>query len=87
MKSLCDQHHVRLLVLLEPMSDVALIHAVRLFLRFDNAQSFLEGKIWVFWFNEMSISFSEHAEQLVHMQKNFVYGYSVWFSEIGRAHV
>ena len=45
---LCSYHAVRLLVLIEPMTNVAQLDTIQRMLKFSFAQSFLEGKIGCF---------------------------------------
>ena len=82
LRDLCVQNRIRLLVLIEPMTDEAQLDSIRQLFFFDKARVFLEGKIWVFWFNELIINSLELAEQLLHMHVSFTYGYSVWFSAV-----
>ena len=77
MKDLCNKHHARLLILLEPMSDVALIASIRLLLSLTMLKPFWREKFRFFCYNDVSISFMEYAEQLVHMVVNFFAGYSI----------
>ena len=62
LQHLYRSNNVHLLILLEPMSDVSLLDSIKSLLRFDNAQSFIDGKIWVMWFDEFSIKSMELAE-------------------------
>lgn len=59
---------VKLLVLIEPLSDVAQLDAICRLFHFSHARSFLEEKIWIFWLDSFALSFCEVGEQLVHMQ-------------------
>nr|XP_027101056.1 uncharacterized protein LOC113720378 [Coffea arabica] len=80
--NMCKSHKVRLLVLLEPLSDPPQMEVVRRSLGFDKVWGALNNKVWVFWFNEMAVSFRELAEQLLHMHIVFSSGCSVHFSAI-----
>ena len=62
--NMCKSHKVRLLVLLEPLSDPPQMEVVRRSLGFDKVWGALNNKVWVFWFNEIAVSFRELAEQI-----------------------
>lgn len=59
---LCHDNHVQLVVLLEPMSQVDQLEVVHRHLHLDHAASFLGGKVWFFWHDNMRLNFLEHAE-------------------------
>ncbi|XP_071909746.1 uncharacterized protein [Coffea arabica] len=58
------------------------LEVVRRFLGFDKALGALNNKAWVLWYNEMSLSFREMAEQLLHMNIVFSSGCSLQFSAV-----
>lgn len=63
-----SSNDVHLLVLIEPIISASQLDSFRLKFKFDQATSFLEGRIWFFWKNFMTCSFSILANQLVHAQ-------------------
>ena len=65
---LCIQNRVRLLVFLEPMANIDVLSLLGRKLNYSNTQSFLEGKIWIFWNDDMPLVFHEVGDQLVHME-------------------
>nr|XP_027120329.1 uncharacterized protein LOC113737276 [Coffea arabica] len=73
---------IRLLVLLEPLSDIPQLEVVRRLLGFDKALGALHNKVWVFWYSELSLSFREMAEQLLHMHIIFSSGCSIQVSAV-----
>ncbi|XP_071939796.1 uncharacterized protein [Coffea arabica] len=79
---ICKTNKIRLLVLLEPLSDTPQLEVVRRLLGFDSALGALNNKVWVFWYNDMSLSFKELAEQLLHMHITFSSGCSIQFSAV-----
>ena len=79
---LCRDNSVRLLVLLEPMSEVGQMEVVRRRLNFDNAASLIDRKIWLFWDSRFSLTYIEHAEQLVHVTASFGSGVSIGISVV-----
>ncbi|XP_027098924.2 uncharacterized protein [Coffea arabica] len=82
LNKICKTNKIRLLVLLEPLSESPQLEVVRRFLGFDRALGALNNKVWVLWYNEMSLSFREMAEQLLHMTIDFASGCSVQFSAV-----
>ena len=82
LKKICTHNKIRLLVLLEPMSDSPQLEVVRRFLGFDKAVGALHNKVWVFWFTELSLSFRELADQLLHMHIFFASGCSIHLSAV-----
>ena len=82
LNKICKTNKIRLLVLLEPLSDTPQLEVVRRLLGFDSALGALNNKVWVFWYNEMSLSFSEMAEQLLHMHITFSSGCCIHFSTV-----
>nr|XP_027103123.1 uncharacterized protein LOC113724413 [Coffea arabica] len=64
------------------MSDSPQLEVVRRFLGFDKAVGALHNKVWVFWFNELSLSFRELADQLLHMHIFFASGCSIHLSAV-----
>ena len=57
LNKLLVDNSIRLLVLIEPMTDVAQLDAICRILHFPYAKSFLEGEIWIFWLDYLSLSF------------------------------
>ncbi|XP_071914053.1 uncharacterized protein [Coffea arabica] len=58
------------------------MEVVRRALGFDKAWGALQNKVWVFWFNDMSLSFRDFAEQLLHMHIGFSSGCSLQLSAV-----
>ncbi|XP_071920627.1 uncharacterized protein [Coffea arabica] len=75
-------NQIRLLVLLEPLSDTPQLEVVRRLLGFDCSLGALNNKVWVFWYNDMTLNFKELAEQLLHMHVTFSSGCSIQFSAV-----
>lgn len=82
LSQICAENNVRFLVLIEPMSDVPQLLNVRQELRFDKAETFVDGQIWCFWFNELSVTFQEYADQMVHTRISFTSGEFVYFTAV-----
>ncbi|XP_071909704.1 uncharacterized protein [Coffea arabica] len=79
---ICKTNKIRLLVLLEPLSDTPQLEVVRRLLGFDSALGALNNKVWVYWYNDMALNFKELAEQLLHMHVTFSSGCSIQFSAV-----
>lgn len=82
LQRLCRDNNVWLLILLDPLLDVSVLGSLKTLLHFEQAQSFINDKIWVLWCTELSIEFRELAEQLVHMQVQSIFGYSSFLSAV-----
>mgnify|MGYP004719329899 CR=1 FL=1 len=79
---ICKANKIRILVLLEPLSDTPQLEVVRRFLGFDRAAVALNNKVWVFWNDELSLCFREMAEQLLHLGISFPSGCSIQLSAV-----
>nr|XP_027088507.1 uncharacterized protein LOC113709854 [Coffea arabica] len=79
---ICKANKIRILVLLEPLSDTPQLEVVRRFLGFDRAAVALNNKVWVFWNDELSLCFREMAEQLLHLGISFPSGCSIQLSTV-----
>ncbi|XP_071900850.1 uncharacterized protein [Coffea arabica] len=73
---MCRENSVRLLVLLEPMSEAGQLEIVRRKLKFDKARSFVDRKIWMLWDSRLQLGSVERADQLVHVRACFEFGAS-----------
>lgn len=74
LRKLCREYSVRLLLLIEPMSELAQLERVRRELHFEHAGSFINGKIWALWGHMLRADWREYAEQLVHTRVTFASG-------------
>ncbi|XP_027155903.1 uncharacterized protein LOC113756420, partial [Coffea eugenioides] len=63
-------------------ANVSHLGSVQLFLGFDFARSFVNNKIWIFWYSDVRYSFVEAADQLVHVYLSFPSGSSFIISAV-----
>ena len=77
---ICSDNSVRILALLEPMSEVSQLEIVRRRLKFESAASYVDGKVWIFWDRGMTLNCVESAGQLVHARTSFASGVSLYVS-------
>lgn len=79
LRELCTKNKVRLLILIEPMTGAVHLESIRIFLHFDKSQSFLEGKMCVFWFDDMHFGFHDFVDQfcicIFHLLLDFPFGF------------
>ena len=68
LKKMKFDFNVKILVLLEPMSNEGHLDFVKRFVGYKSVASFVDGKIWVLWDLALTISFTTFADQLVDME-------------------
>ncbi|KAK6793719.1 hypothetical protein RDI58_007172 [Solanum bulbocastanum] len=70
LKNLKNIHHVSMLAILEPFSDNTNINIFKSMLAMDHAVSNPNGKIWLFWINDITCSVIENDEQQITCELN-----------------
>jgi len=65
LKNLKNMHHVSMIAVLGPFSDSTHINMFKSMLAMDHAVSNINGKIWLFWTNEITCNVFEADEQQI----------------------
>ena len=78
---LCVDNHIRLLVLIEPMTDASQLPSICRMLHFSKGCSVLEGKMWVLWQDELVAQLREVGDQLANMEISWG-GFTFLFSAV-----
>jgi len=63
LQTLKKLHHLSIIAILEPFADNSQIDKVRIHLQMDQAASNPNGKIWLFWSNEVNGHILEQHDQ------------------------
>ena len=78
---LCVDNHIRLLVLIELMTDASQLLSICRMLHFSKGCSVLEGTMWVLWQDELVAQLREVGDQLANMEISWG-GFTFLFSAV-----
>ena len=84
LNDICHEYSIRLLVLIEPIMFDQHKDIIRVRLGFDSTKPFNDGKIWVFWYNELACL--PFVDQLLHLSITLSSGVIIFLSIVYAKH-